>query len=203
MARARRADERRRARWALFGATPAGWLTLLFVGLLFVGGATLAAARLAPSEAWMGGAGAASGLVYVALVVLVLYPAWVSLEERRLARLPFRFGVSKYLKALGKERRKTQVRMVATFVRTPDAEAKAEIVARVAGSGGAAKLSGRELTVRATLDTYASARSGDDDTDRYRNHAVHALVRRVLGDLASLHGQHPVEGVAVTLQPAD
>ena len=199
MAKARRASERLRARRALFGAAPAGWLTLLVAGFVLVGGSTLTALQLELPKPWLAGVSAASALVYLALAVFVIYPAWIALEERRLARLPFRFGVSKYLKALGKGRRETRVKMVATFAHTPDAEAKAEILGRVAGGEGDAKLSGRELTVRATLETYVGARSSDSDTDRYRNHAVHALVRRALGQLSSLHGPHPVEGVAVTL----
>ncbi|PRP90726.1 hypothetical protein ENSA5_61600 [Enhygromyxa salina] len=177
---------------------------MLVVGAAITGGSTLAALQLALPKLWLAGV-SFGGVVVGVLAVAMVHPVWVAIEERSLAKLPFRFKVGKYLKALGKGRKQTKLRLTARFAQTLSPDAKAKILERVgsASGGTSPKFSGSELLVRATLDTYANIRSVSDDTDRYRNHKVHALVRRVLRSLSAIHGQHPVEGVEVSLTSAD
>jgi hypothetical protein len=199
-------EERLRIRRAV---TDAGFwgsrVAMIFGSLLAAALGASAAAALELPPNWVGLVGGGAGVATVALHFAVLNPLAFRWERRSLLRLPYRVGVDRYLRKLGKGRKRTKVEVVVHF-RAPIAPQRRELFRRAADGlhpDARGKLKGDDtLTVTATLETYTERSPGSDTSrmDPYDNAPVHRFVRSVLRDgIATLHASHPVERVAVRL----
>lgn len=192
-----------RARRAVLHASPSGLAIMMasWLGGAVVGGVAAAAVVGTTKLAWLGVA--AGTILGAAIYFAVVRPASFRREITWMERLPYRFSVERYVRALGKKRAQTRVEIVVRFVEPPPASHRKAI--RDAGESmyhDVEARMGEALTLRATLTTKKKRPPSSDlsDADPYDNGPVHALVRSVLRDgLPALHADHPIERVAVKL----
>lgn len=198
--------ELKRARQAIISATPLGSVLAGMLAMVVVAGISALIAYLAGLDleripVVAGVLGVLTMLLWVLAVSRVVFAR----ERRWMEALPYRLSFDSYLKALGKERRQTKVRLVLRFAEPiPDGRRR---MLRDAGSGSHPDAKGEiddegALVITTRCQTHFPRPAGSDmnATDPYRNHLVHRFVRAVLrGGVPIIHSAHPIKSISIRL----